>query len=134
MDSLFWSSNLGGNPLFSVRRIDTGGITYFHIRGVTDTVCWVGQKRRDHFHLILLFNRYNRLIVYKNFIRVVYYFYNILGIYNTFFLEKNTHSLIVFNYSLRTLRLIFTQNKVHQYMLGSIISLYRWKRPIFYPC
>ena len=40
----FGSQILGGNPIFSVRRIDTGGKTYFHIRGVTGATCWVGQK------------------------------------------------------------------------------------------
>ena len=38
---------VGKNSLFSVRGVDTGGIIYFHIWGVTDAVYGWGIKWRD---------------------------------------------------------------------------------------
>ena len=124
---------LGENSSFSVRGVDTGGIIYFHYWGLTYTVYWVAKSGGIVFIIFCsLIDRINSL--YIQFLYVLCIIIVLLWEYINIFFWRKLYLDFYFYYSLELEDLNFHKNKILQYMFGSIITLCRWKRPIFYPC
>ena len=64
----------GKNSLFLVRGVDTTGIIYFQIRGVTEATCWVGQNKSGGINFIFIcsFTGWNHLKLFSVFILCIY--------------------------------------------------------------